>query len=113
MLRRVDLVRTDVSEERSISIIRITRIGELGTTFAVTNKPTHISFFVGLSDRHLLAKFSANFADKGMSPGHRGGSLTSLISGFYTGAATFLSSSSFIVKGLSGRRSRPTATQKN
>jgi hypothetical protein len=28
MLRRVALVRTDVSEERSASIIRVTRIGE-------------------------------------------------------------------------------------
>jgi hypothetical protein len=32
MLRRVALVRTDVSEELSSSIIRVTRIGELGTT---------------------------------------------------------------------------------
>jgi hypothetical protein len=37
MLRRVALVRTDVSEERSASIIRATRIGELGTTLAVTS----------------------------------------------------------------------------
>jgi hypothetical protein len=29
-------VRTDVSEELSPSIIRVTRIGELGTTIAVT-----------------------------------------------------------------------------
>jgi hypothetical protein len=36
MLRRVDLVRTDVSEELSTSIIRVTRIGEVGTTLAVT-----------------------------------------------------------------------------
>jgi hypothetical protein len=35
MLRRVALVRTDVSEERSSSFIRVTRIGELGTTLAV------------------------------------------------------------------------------
>jgi hypothetical protein len=35
MLRRVALVRTDVSEELSASIIRVTRIGELGTTLAV------------------------------------------------------------------------------
>jgi hypothetical protein len=38
MLRRVDLVRTDVSEEFSASIIGMTRIGELGTTLAVTSK---------------------------------------------------------------------------
>jgi hypothetical protein len=32
MLRRVALVRTEVSEELSASFIRVTRIGELGTT---------------------------------------------------------------------------------
>jgi hypothetical protein len=32
MLRRVTLVRTDVSEELSASFIRVIRIGELGTT---------------------------------------------------------------------------------
>jgi hypothetical protein len=37
MLRRVALVKTDVSEERSASIIRVTRIGELGTSLAVTS----------------------------------------------------------------------------
>jgi hypothetical protein len=38
MLRCVVLVRTDVVEEGSASIIRVTRIGELGTTLAVTSK---------------------------------------------------------------------------
>jgi hypothetical protein len=37
MLRHVALVRTDVSEELSASIIRVTRIGELGTTLALTS----------------------------------------------------------------------------
>jgi hypothetical protein len=37
MLRRVALVRTDVSEELSASIIKVTRIGELGTALAVTS----------------------------------------------------------------------------
>jgi hypothetical protein len=36
MLRHVAVVRTDVSEELSTSFIRVTRIGELGTTLAVT-----------------------------------------------------------------------------
>jgi hypothetical protein len=36
MLRRVVLVRTDVSDELSAYFIRVTRIGELGTTLAVT-----------------------------------------------------------------------------
>jgi hypothetical protein len=37
ILRGVALVRTDVSEELRASIIRVTRIGELGT-LAVTSK---------------------------------------------------------------------------
>jgi hypothetical protein len=37
MLRRVALVRTDVREELSASFIRVTKIGELGTTLAVTS----------------------------------------------------------------------------
>jgi hypothetical protein len=37
MLRRVDLVRTDFSEELSSSFIRVTIFGELGTTLAVTS----------------------------------------------------------------------------
>jgi hypothetical protein len=37
MLRSVDLVRTVISEELSASIIRVTRIGELETTLAVTS----------------------------------------------------------------------------
>jgi hypothetical protein len=35
-LRRAALVRIDVSQELSASIIRVTRFGELGTTLAVT-----------------------------------------------------------------------------
>jgi hypothetical protein len=37
MLRRVAVVRTDVSEEPSASFIRVTRIGELGKTLAATS----------------------------------------------------------------------------
>jgi hypothetical protein len=37
MLRRVGLVKTDVSEEHSASFIRVTIIGELGTTLAVSS----------------------------------------------------------------------------
>jgi hypothetical protein len=42
MLRRVALVRTDVPEELSVSFLRVTRIGELGTlavTSAVPSSP--------------------------------------------------------------------------
>jgi hypothetical protein len=37
LLGRVPLVRTDVSEERSASFIRVTRVGEVGTTLAATS----------------------------------------------------------------------------
>jgi hypothetical protein len=39
ILRCVGLVRTDVSEERSASIIRVARIGELGTLAVTSNRP--------------------------------------------------------------------------
>jgi hypothetical protein len=37
MLRRVALVRTDVSEEPGASFIRVKEFGELGTTQAATS----------------------------------------------------------------------------
>jgi hypothetical protein len=37
MLRRLDLVRTDVSQELNVSFSRVTRFGELGTTLTVTS----------------------------------------------------------------------------
>jgi hypothetical protein len=44
MLRRVALVRTEVSEELSVSFVRVTRIGEIGTTLAVTSN-RHTQYF--------------------------------------------------------------------
>jgi hypothetical protein len=58
MLDHVALVRTDVLEEHSASIIRVTRIGELVTTLAVTSnqrtlrRNSHIVFLC--STRQLL-----------------------------------------------------------
>jgi hypothetical protein len=53
MLRRLALVRTDVSKELSASFIRVTRIGELGTTLAVTsNRRTLLLRNVGSSKSH-------------------------------------------------------------
>jgi hypothetical protein len=42
MLRRLALVRADVSKERIASIIRVTRIGELRTTLAVTSNRSRL-----------------------------------------------------------------------
>jgi hypothetical protein len=45
ILCRAALVRSDVSEERIASIIRVRRIGELGTTLAVTsNRASVVSY---------------------------------------------------------------------
>jgi hypothetical protein len=40
MVHRVALVRADVSEELRASIIRVTRIGELGTLAITSNRRT-------------------------------------------------------------------------
>jgi hypothetical protein len=45
MLRRVALVKTDVSEELSASFIRVTRIGELGTTLALTTQRASVASY--------------------------------------------------------------------
>jgi hypothetical protein len=44
MLRRVAVVRTDVSRKLSASIIRVTRIGELGTLAVTSNRHTLSSY---------------------------------------------------------------------
>jgi hypothetical protein len=43
-LRSVALVRIDISEELSASFIKVTRIGELGTTLAVTGNRRTLVF---------------------------------------------------------------------
>jgi hypothetical protein len=59
MLRRVALVRIDVSEDLSASFIRVTRIGELGTTLAVTsNRRTLRRNTTNLVVRRLLVTAS-------------------------------------------------------
>jgi hypothetical protein len=47
LLRRVALVITDVSEELGASFIRVTKIGELGTTHAATTKWYFFAAYVG------------------------------------------------------------------
>jgi hypothetical protein len=45
MLRRVALVRTDVAVEPGASFIRVSRIGVIGTTLAVTSNRRTWYFF--------------------------------------------------------------------
>jgi hypothetical protein len=54
MLRRVALVRTHVLEELSASIITVTRIGDLGTTLAVTSSRLLVMANVVLSSPILV-----------------------------------------------------------
>jgi hypothetical protein len=56
MLRRVALVRTDVSEELSASFIRVTRISELGTTLAVTsNRHENLKSYISLTEKSCVS----------------------------------------------------------
>jgi hypothetical protein len=56
MLRRVALVRTDVSEEPSASFIRVTRIGEVGTTLAITsNRRTQFYIVTAVKTSNLTS----------------------------------------------------------
>jgi hypothetical protein len=57
MLRRVALVRTDVSEELSASFIRVTRIIQLGTTLAVTSNRCMLRLGISL-ELALVASYS-------------------------------------------------------
>jgi hypothetical protein len=55
MLRRVALVRIDISEEISASFIRVTRIRQLGTTLAVTSNRRSSAILVTLMNEALLS----------------------------------------------------------
>jgi hypothetical protein len=51
MLGRVALVRTDVSEEPGAALIRVTKIGELGTTQAATSNRRTLRRIIGISSQ--------------------------------------------------------------
>jgi hypothetical protein len=59
MLRRVALVIIDVSEESSASIIRVTRIGKLGT-LAVTNNRHNLTIVVIATFQTLACPYAQN-----------------------------------------------------
>jgi hypothetical protein len=66
LLRRVTLVRTDVSEELSASFNRVTIIGELETTLGITNNKTNVAkkyqlSSLGISSQRLLVTASFLF----------------------------------------------------
>jgi hypothetical protein len=59
MLRRVALVRTDVSEELSASFIRVTRNDELGKTLAVTSNRCTLA-----ATHYISATESSSFPER-------------------------------------------------
>jgi hypothetical protein len=63
MLRRVAVVRTDISEEPRASFIRVTRIGELGTTLAATSNRRNLR-----SVRRLLLQLELFLVHRFLSP---------------------------------------------
>jgi hypothetical protein len=65
MLRRMALVKANVSEERSASIITVTRIGELVTTLVVTS--TRIIVLLH-SVRRLLVRLTLILVHRFLSP---------------------------------------------
>jgi hypothetical protein len=55
-LRRVVLVRTDVAEERNATIIRVARIGEVGTTLAVSSNRRTLRRNTSISGRARILR---------------------------------------------------------
>jgi hypothetical protein len=72
----VALVRTDVSEKLSASIIRVTRIGELGTLAVTSNRCTALRY----SETSVLTRVTrCNVPDEGILHSHRRENLKSYI----------------------------------
>jgi hypothetical protein len=65
MLRRVALVRADVSEERSASFIRVTRIGELETTLDITRNRRKLGRNTSVHRLHCSYFTDSCYSDEG------------------------------------------------
>jgi hypothetical protein len=78
MFRRVALVRPDVSVELSAFIIRVTRIGELGTTLAVISNRGTLLRNTTSSETSVLTRATwRNIQEDGILHNHRRENLTS------------------------------------
>jgi hypothetical protein len=84
MLRRVALERTDVSEELSATVIRVARLGELGTTLANFPSPqilfTLMMEALSSSEASVLTRATrCNIPENGVLHSHRCENLKSYI----------------------------------
>jgi hypothetical protein len=91
MLLRIALVRTDVSEELSASVIRVTTIGELGTknktnSMALSLRANYTDWTTATCRRNLVP----TFVDIGVSHGQRGGSPTVVNLRFLDRSSSFI-----------------------
>jgi hypothetical protein len=80
MLRHVALVQTYVSEERIASIIRVTRIGYLGTLAVTNNRRNMMLEAIRSSESSVLVRATRrNFPEDGILHSHRRENLKSYI----------------------------------
>jgi hypothetical protein len=56
MLRHVVVVRTDFSEEHITSIIKVTRIGQLGTSAVISNRSMLLHYAVYIVFLHSMLR---------------------------------------------------------